>query len=745
MHGLAVTTVEGIGSTKTKLHPVQERIAKAHGSQCGFCTPGIVMSMYTLLRNNPKPNMADLEVAFQGNLCRCTGYRPIIEGYKTFTEEWELPQYLRNSSQQNGVGCAMGDKCCKLQNKSNDHSNGNNKEEEVLFNHEEFSKYDASQELIFPPELKTTDVFDKQYLIIQGENVVWHRPIDLKTLLQLKASHPDAKLVVGNTEVGVEIKFKNMLYPVIIQPSIISELTELSETPEGVKIGAAVTLIDLENFLKVQINKHQESKTRIFKSIIEMLHWFAGKQIRSVGALGSNIMTGSPISDMIPILMASRAQLDLLSQKRGSRKVTLDGKFFVGYRKSVVESDEILLAINIPFTDSNTFFEACKQARRREDDIAIVNESVCVKFSPHTKIIQDISFGFGGMSYKTVNAPKTQEKLKGMSWSKETLEVAFTSLLEDLPLDPSAPGGMVRYRKSLVLSLFFKIYLTISQKLQNTFPDVTLDQKELSSVNGYSEFELNSSQYFTVVPETRDKTDALQRPIVHMSAFKQATGEAIYCDDIPIQENELYCAFVLSAKAHAKITILDPFEALQMKGVHAFFSAKDLSEHQNITGSVIHDEKVFYSDEVTSQGQIIGMIVADTQNIAQKAAKKVKVGYEELEPVIVSIEDAIKHKSFYKTPNTALIQGDIDDIMKNAQHILEGECRMGGQEHFYLETQACLVIPKAEDDEIEIWSSTQNPTETSVSVINQKILLFNMIRRTIRQEHEITYRHSLLS
>ncbi|XP_015749134.1 PREDICTED: xanthine dehydrogenase-like, partial [Acropora digitifera] len=84
--GMAVTTVEGIGSTKTALHPVQERIAKSHGSQCGFCTPGIVMSMYALLRNNPLPTQKEMESAFEGNLCRCTGYRPILEGFKTFTK-----------------------------------------------------------------------------------------------------------------------------------------------------------------------------------------------------------------------------------------------------------------------------------------------------------------------------------------------------------------------------------------------------------------------------------------------------------------------------------------------------------------------------------------------------------------------------------------------------------------------------------------------------------------------------------
>ena len=101
MHGMAITTIEGIGSTKTKLHQVQQRIADAHGSQCGFCTPGIVMSMYTLLRNNPKPNMEDIETYFQGNLCRCTGYRPIIQGYSVFATDGASPT------------CGQGPDCCK--------------------------------------------------------------------------------------------------------------------------------------------------------------------------------------------------------------------------------------------------------------------------------------------------------------------------------------------------------------------------------------------------------------------------------------------------------------------------------------------------------------------------------------------------------------------------------------------------------------------------------------------------------
>lgn len=288
VHGLAVTTVEGIGSTKTRLHPVQERIAKAHGSQCGFCTPGIVMSMYALLRSTTKPNMKDLEIAFQGNLCRCTGYRPIIEGYRTFTEEYKIE-------------CAMGEKCCKV--------NGNQCGVEVddkLFEPSDFAPLDPSQEPIFPPELKLTDAYDQQTLLFKNErNVIWFRPNTLHQLLEFKNINPTSKIIVGNTEVGVEMKFKHFDYKYLVNPTQIEELTSISVTENGLKVGSAVTLIDLQDSLQEQINVRPEHETRLYRAIVDMLHWFAGKQIRNVASVGGNIMTGSPISDLNPIFTAA--------------------------------------------------------------------------------------------------------------------------------------------------------------------------------------------------------------------------------------------------------------------------------------------------------------------------------------------------------------------------------------------------------------------------------------------------------
>ncbi|XP_054284608.1 uncharacterized protein LOC129001378 [Macrosteles quadrilineatus] len=86
-HGLKVTTVEGIGSKETGYNEVQIRLANFYGSQCGYCSPGWVMSMYSLLQSKPGATMKEIEESFSGNLCRCTGYRPILDAFKSFASD----------------------------------------------------------------------------------------------------------------------------------------------------------------------------------------------------------------------------------------------------------------------------------------------------------------------------------------------------------------------------------------------------------------------------------------------------------------------------------------------------------------------------------------------------------------------------------------------------------------------------------------------------------------------------------
>lgn len=731
MHGLAVTTVEGIGSTKTRLHPVQERIAKAHGSQCGFCTPGIVMSMYTLLRTNSTITYNDMEVAFQGNLCRCTGYRAIIEGYKTFIEDWETQRIANGTANgtakdgQNRV-CAMGKDCCK--NKTDREQDKS--ETKHIFDRSSFLPYDNTQEPIFPPELKLSSVYDDQYLVFKGQKTSWFRPKDLSSILKLKNQYPDAKIVVGNTEVGVEVKFKHCVYPTIIMPNFVPELNSITENAIGLTIGAAVTLMEIENTFRKYIKDLPKHKTRSFVTIIEMLNWFAGKQIRNVAAIGGNIMTGSPISDLNPIFMALKVKLNLVSEDGGHRSVLMDETFFTGYRKNVVKPNEILLSIEIPYTNKYQYVIAYKQAKRREDDISIVTAAINVEFEDNTNVIKYINVGYGGMAPVTKLATKTSETLKGEKWNESMLDKAFSSLLEELPLNPSAPGGNIQFRRTLTMSLFLKAYLAIAKQMTEDYihEDLILPYHSSGAEQFHGDIP-RSAQYFDLVGDKQVKSDAVGRPLPHMSAYKQTTGEAIYCDDMPTAEGELYLAFVLSTRAHAKLVSVDAKKALAKPGVVAFFSAKDLTPEQNAVGPIFHDEELFISEKVTSQGQTIGVIVAIDQATAQEAARMVEIQYEDIHPIIVTIEDAIEKNSFYPQFPKTIRRGDVQSTFADKNNlIIEGQCRIGGQEHFYLETHAAFAIPKKEDDELEIFCSSQHPSEIAVNSLFMSNIKFNTIQ-----------------
>lgn len=653
-----------------------------------------------------------MEVAFQGNLCRCTGYRAIIEGYKTFIEDWETQRVANSTANgsKNNV-CAMGKDCCKNKTEKD------NSETEHIFDRSSFLPYDPSQEPIFPPELKLSSVYDEQYLIFKGESTTWHRPTELTTILELKQNYPDAKIVVGNTEVGVEVKFKHCVYPTIIMPNLIGEMNTIVESETGLTVGAAVTLMDMDNTFRRYIQNFPRRKTRTLVPIVDMLNWFAGKQIRNVAAIGGNIMTGSPISDLNPILMALKVKLNLLSKQGGHRTVLMDESFFTGYRRNVVRPDEILLSIEIPFSRKYQYVKAIKQAKRREDDISIVTAAIDVEFQENTNVIENINIAYGGMAPVTKIATKTSQSLKGHKWNEEMLEKAYAAMLEELPLDPSAPGGNIQFRRALTMSLFMKSYLAIAKEMcQDYINDDLIKPYHSSGADQFHGSMPKSSQYFELIGDEQVKSDSVGRPVQHMSAYKQATGEAIYCDDMPTAENELYLAFVFSTKAHAKLISIDPAEALNMPGVVAFYSAKDLTPEQNKIGPIFHDEELFISQKVTSQGQILGIIVGVDQATAQSAARKVKVEYEELHPIIVTMEDAIEQNSFYPQFPKTIRRGDVKSVFDDETNvIIEGQCRIGGQEHFYLETHAAFAIPKKEDNELEIFCSSQHPSEIAVS------------------------------
>ncbi len=506
LDGCAVTTIEGIGGMKQGLHPVQKRVAEMHGSQCGFCTPGIVMSLYAQLRSHPDSTPHQLEDALDGNLCRCTGYRPIIDAARSLSNrkgddksaketvmgDTVVADASQLSSRRGCCGGASGGCACAASQMIMETSEG------ALFSNPSLDEEMATRQLtepIFPPFLMT---YEPQFFRLSRPSVgpapvcTWLQPVSLAQLHELKRESPQARLVVGNTEVGIEVHFKGMEYDVLVNPSHIPELgvIQVLQPQEcaayvgvaggnsggcGLLIGAAVS-----------VNQARECMAKLHASTVSsvsggtdadryqwrglratacMLDWFASNQIRNMACIGGNIVTASPISDLNPMLLACGAVLKLSSHS-GERLVPVS-EFFLSYRRVNMQPEEVLQSVFVPSTEQFEFVVPFKQARRREDDISIVTAGMRVRLAVVDRVwvIADAGLAFGGMAPTTVLARRTAAVLCGKPWNMGTVEATYDLLREEMDLPVSVPGGQAEYRMALCLSFLFKAYLTITNEL----------------------------------------------------------------------------------------------------------------------------------------------------------------------------------------------------------------------------------------------------------------------------------------
>uniref|UniRef100_A0A8C8BNZ6 Aldehyde oxidase 1 n=1 Tax=Otus sunia TaxID=257818 RepID=A0A8C8BNZ6_9STRI len=689
LYGAAVTTVEGVGSTKTRVHPVQERLAKCHGSQCGFCTPGMVMSIYTLLRNHPEPTSEQMIAALAGNLCRCTGYRPILDACKTF---------------------------CKVRNK-------NSwvllvfflfKVSTRLFSTDEFQPLDPTQELIFPPELmRMAENQPKRTLFFHGERMTWISPVSLDELLDLKATYPKAPLLVGNTSVGPEMKFRGMFHPIVIAPARIPDLNMVKCTDDGLTLGAACSLSLVKDILTNAMAEFPEEKTKVFSAVLQQLRTLGGEQIRNIASLGGNIVSRKSTSDLNPILAASNCMLNLASRVP-EVKLNLCSSIFILLfhivQQQVLLSDAYMSAGYSLLSDlaQGEYVSAFRQAPRRENALPVTNAGMRVIFEEGTDTIKDLSIFYGGAVSTTVCAKQTCRTLIGRHWNKQMLDEACRLVFKEIALPGSDNGETVDYKKTLIVSFFYRFFLEVSQSLKTMdpchYPGIPMEYRSV-----LQDFKTKMPQSIQIYQAklSQSPQDPVGRPIMHQSGIKHATGEAVYIDDLPSVDGELFLAVVTSSRAHAKIVSIDTSEALKGPGVFDIITAHDVPATNEFYYSD-DPEIIFARNKVICVGQIVCAVVADSDDHAKQAAAKVKIEYEVLEPVILTIEEAIQHNSFF-APKRKLEQGNVDRAFETVDNIIEGEIRIGGQEHFYMETQSVLVVPKGEDNEMDVYVSTQHP------------------------------------
>lgn len=661
------------------------------------------MSLYSLLRQNPNPTQEEVEECLDGNLCRCTGYRPILEAARSW---FTLVDKNIKINDDEGICPSTGKPCSCKEKKSQDSSCG-------IEGEPGFCKNLHGAQPIFPTELRKIEYPQLDFQTKKGR---WIVPKTLQEMISIKAEaarkNIPCRIVVGNTEIGIEMNVLAKQYPIIIHPVKIEELNQITEIEEGILVGANVTLSKLGKYMKNSLEKiesQNEYKLRPFVAVLKQLKLFASTPIRNVASIGGNICTASPISDLNPLWGAINSYL-VLENENGERRNVYFKDFFKGYRKTDIKDDEVLVKLFIPYAKENQFIQIYKQARRREDDIAIVNSSISMNFLiENGKMkIQNPSLWFGGMWIYSKRSEETEKFLEGKYFDDSTFENAITILQNEMRLSPNAPPGMIKYRQSLALSFFFKYYMEMKYRVLG----MNVDKSSFEEFNRKT----SNGQQFFEVPKRGTSVGQAQK---HRTSHVQVTGEAIYTDDIPKQSSEVHAFMVLTTIPKGKIINIDASSALNQPGVIDFVSSKDVTGDNHWAPGGVYDEEVFVSENVSSVGQVIGLIIAKSNREAKIAAQHVRIEYEDKsEEAILSINEAIEKNSFLGTEHK-IEMGKVDEAFSNYTddyELVEGETYIGGQEHFYLEPQGCIAIP-SENDEILVYSSTQalHATQKTIS------------------------------
>ncbi len=400
IHGKQVITVENLAETANNnliLHPVQKAVVESDGTQCGFCTPGVVMSLFGLYKNSVNPSRKEIEESLTGNLCRCTGYQPILNAGLTLPED-------------------RSDKFYK-------------DEPEIMEMLNQINSTSGSIRLIT----------DKQK---------YFKPNIVNELLILKSKYPDAEIISGATDIALKQTKKFELIERIIDISAIDSLKSISEEKSFYVIGAGATLEEIRNYFQNRL-----------PVISDMLGVFASKQIRNLATMGGNLATASPISDTIPLLFALNAWVTVVGKDK--EKTLPVEKFIAGYRKTLLESDEIIRDIVIPKPENNSVTKFFKVSKRQDVDISSVSAAFSIK--KQNGIAKDVILAYGGMAEKTVRALKTEEFLLNKAWSKENIEQAMDILKTEFsPLSDVRAGA--EYRKEVAASLLMKFFNSIKNE-----------------------------------------------------------------------------------------------------------------------------------------------------------------------------------------------------------------------------------------------------------------------------------------
>lgn len=362
-----VVTIEHLKGENGALHPVQQAMVNQHGSQCGFCTPGFVMSLYALWMSTPNPSNTQIERALQGNLCRCTGYEPIVKAAIEVSQSSDPVHDILNIERENIV-------------------------------------------------TQLNNMRDGLRIEIKHGGDMIIVPCDVADLARVRIKHPNSTIVAGSTDVGLWVtKHMRDISPTVFI-NHLSELHHIDAAPDGVTIGACVSYTDMQSTIAEHFPQMETFWNRI-----------GGEQVRNMGTVGGNIANGSPIGDTPPALIALNGTVALRSDT-DQRTMPLKD-FFIEYGKQDRTAGDFVEKIFIPYLKPEDKFAVYKISKRRDEDISAL--CCAIKMNIADGMMRNVSIAFGGMAGTPMHASQTEKLLEGNAWSLETIRKAKAGIDAD--------------------------------------------------------------------------------------------------------------------------------------------------------------------------------------------------------------------------------------------------------------------------------------------------------------------------
>ncbi|KAF8659336.1 hypothetical protein HU200_058539 [Digitaria exilis] len=719
----SVTTSEGIGNTRDGYHPVQQRLAGFHASQCGFCTPGMCMSIFSALvkadkkSGLPEPpagfsklTASEAERAVSGNLCRCTGYRPIVDACKSFAADVDLEDLGLNCFWKKGEPADVS----------------------------KLPAYNRGAVNTFPDflksEIKSCEQVNGAPVAVSNDG--WYHPKSIEELNRLFDSdwfdERSVKIVASNTGSGV---YKDEdLYDKYIDIKGIPELSIVNISSSGIELGSVVSISKAIEVLS--------DGNLVFRKIADHLNKVASPFVRNTATIGGNIIMSQRLpfaSDIATVLLAASSTVTI---QVASKRLCLTLEEFL--QQPPCDSKTLLLSILIPDWGSDgVTFETFRVAPRPFGNaVSYTNSAFLAKTSGDAAsgehIIEDICLAFGAFGVEqAVRARKVEDFLKGRPLTSYVILKAVQLLKEFI--SPSEGTTHPEYRISLAVSFLFS-FLSPLVKVDTPSALYTNDNSKYLLEDhikvDINDLPIRSRQEMVF----NDEYKPVGKPIKKDGVELQASGEAVYVDDIPAPKDCLYGAFIYSTHPHVHVKSINFKSSLASQKVITVITAKDIPNGGKNVGScfmMLEDEELFGDPVAEFAGQNIGVVIAETQRYAYMAAKQAVVEYntENLLPPILTIEDAIQHNSYFQTPPVFVHKpvGDYNQGMSEADHkILSAEVKLESQYYFYMETQVALAIPD-EDNSMTIYSSSQSPELTQYMVARCLGIPFHNVRVITRR------------